>query len=217
MQVSVKDSATVKFTDEASVTELIKTDFEGIINVPVKRINLPKLENMLARNECISSGEAYFTDDNILHVYVTQPTALYKIVSAHKVYYMTSDGIAVIPPCDWNEKLLAIRCDKLPDNTEWIATVGQMAQWMDREGELETIQEMVADAHGELTLKRIGHDEVFELGLPDDYQSKFYKIHTYITKIKPQKEAELSRDKASKNAKPYKRVNVKYSGQIVCK
>lgn len=210
-EVCVADSAQGKFIDAGKVRSLMALHFEGVINVPVSRINLPKLEGMLNAERSISRAEAYFTGDNVLHVTVHQPTPLYKIETPRQLYYIIEDGTEVATANDWNGGIPRIKCKELPTSAEWIRQMGEMARWICKDGHFDTIEEISADADGELSVRRKGHDEVFELGTPEDFEIKFYKMDTYLRRIKP------NRPVTDKGPREYKKVSVKYKGQIVCK
>lgn len=210
MEICVSDSARYQFTNSAVVRELIETTFEGVINVPVERINLPKLEEMLTQEVYIAGAQAYFTDDKTLHVTVSQPAPAFKVEAGKQLYYIIDDGSAIPSKEDWNLNIPTIACGKVPDDIEWIGQVRQLSQWLCSEGELDTIEHIQADAGGELTIKRKGHNETFIFGTPDDYQRKFCSITTYLTRIKPLRQTD-------KDTKDYTQVNVQYKGQIVCK
>ena len=208
--VQVMDSVQNKFTDQSSIIRIINRDFGGYRNRLCDSVNLFKLENVLTCLPYIRSGEAYFTNDGMLHIDIRQQDPCFKLKCGGQMYYACPNCQYVKVSRDWCDGIPGINgtANQLGDR-KWTALACSGAGWIASEKKwAERVGGMTCDEKGEIILKISGRGENFIIGVPDEMEKKFDRIETYLTRIAPGAEA---------NGLKYKYVNVKYKGQIVCK
>lgn len=210
IEVQVLDSAWNKFTDRNAITSIINRDFGGYRNRLCDSVNLFKLEKVLTRLPYISKGEAYFTNDGILHIDIRQQDPCFKLKCGEQMYYACPNCQYVKVNEDWCSGIPHINGTAVQlDDRKWTSLACNGAVWIASEKKwAERIRGMSCDEKGEIKMKISERDESFIIGIPDEVEKKFGRIETYLEKIAPALEA---------SGQKYKYVNVKYNGQIVCK
>ena len=208
IQVTVLDSAERKFISEKDVEKVLNRDFGGYVNRWQDSVNLYKIEKVLDKVGFIDAHHAYFTNDGILHIEITQRAPVARFRTDEKVFYLTSDGRCFEVGEDWCSTCIPISGSLPESDKEWMLRLGKTAEWILSSAEwCGKITRINCDKQGQVTIMLDEREEKFLIGYPDEIEKKFGRIDKYLSKIVPSLEEGMT----------YKTVSVKYNGQVVCR
>lgn len=206
IKVEVADSASNKFLTGSSIMDRIDRDFGGYVNIPLTDIDLYRVEEVVMKEPFVRKAVVYTTRDGILHVKVKQCTPVGKIMSDDILRYVDELGECFKVENDWCEDIPIVKGGAPVNDTVWTKDLSGMLQYVSgNERFKDSISRIESDVNGEITLMLKDRDELFIMGRPSSIADKFGMIEQYMDKVSPV------------SGKKYRSVNVKYSGQIICR
>jgi len=204
--VDVTDNATIKFLDNSDIIDMIDRDYGGYVNRPVNAVNLYEIERCLGSKPFVRKCNAYMTEDDILSISITQCTPVVKIVREDRLWYIDDMGFCFRIAKDWCDDIPAVTGPAPVDDESWNRNLSTAVTNLRRNRRLGAdIRDLESNESGELTLHLASREEDFIYGYPVENEEKIKRIIVYLDNI------------AGKYGKEYSSINVKYSGQIVCR
>lgn len=220
VQITIEDSASVRFVTGKAVRGYLQTDYKGLVGMPLDSIDLHRVEDILDSKSAILSSEAYVTRDGVLNVRITQREPLVRFQAADYGFYADADGY-LFPLQESFTSNIHIVDGKIPLDTadcrngrpadagkrKWLDNVVELVKylngspvWKDR------IVQIACRENGELVMVPESGRERFIFGDPDLIEDKFEKMELYYKRIA-----------VGKEDVDYDHVDLRFSGQIVCK
>jgi len=205
IRVAVLDSAENRNLNSKEIIWLIDRDFGGYVNRPIDSVNLYRVEKILLGQKCLESCQAYFTNDCMLNLEITQSVPVLKINHADStISYLNRKGESFQVNDDWCTSIPNIKATTLLEDQQWTCRMAGMAEYICTSKEWRNkVLDLECNPSGDVSFKITGREECFDFGQPVDIYDKFSRISTYLEKIAGKKE--------------YKQVSLKNKGQIVCK
>ena len=215
--ISILDSAERNFISKNDV-KILMAEYGEYIGQRIDDVYLSRMEKILQSKSAILRSEAYITDDGTLHVDVTQRIPVVRFQKGEAGFYADKSGFifplqnkftSMVPIVDGN---IPISIDKgfkgdLSSEKErlWVKEVISMIAYMEKGGIWnENISQMTVSPEGNLVLIPREGKERFVFGSPTEVKAKFARIGEYYEAVAPLE-------------KGYTRVDVRYSGNIICK
>ncbi len=217
VRVTVRDSTLNRFVSEDDVKKLLAANFGDVTGVPADSLDLGRIETVLEGKSVIRNCEAYFTRDGALNIEVTQRTPAVRFQNQENGWYADADGYifplqksytSMVQVIDGDFPLMVERGFKgrIEDGEqrEWLMQAVALAEYIDGGKWRNRFSQIHVSRGGEMTLVPEDGDEVFIFGQPAGLETKFRKMEKYYRMIRP-----LGRS--------YKEVDLRFSGQIVCR
>lgn len=226
IKVEILDKDKMDFVTAEDVTTTIQKEYGICKGKRIDSVDLKKIENILDGRSAVLKSEAYTSKDGTVHITITQrePVAIFT-TSDGKSFYADETGFMFpvrkkfkgnIPEISGDipiagagtfkgEPATAKEKKWLTDMTSLIIYVRDNKIWHD------AISKIIVKPGGDLVMTPSKGSETFLFGKPDNYIGKFRRLERYYEYIAP------TRDGSTKDKKPYKSVNVKFDGQIVCR
>ena len=218
LEAIIADSLERKFVTPEDIQDWM-ADYGTYLGLRLDSVDLKKVEAVIDGKSAVRKSQAWLTDDGILHVSVTQREPMVRFQSAAGGFYADAEGFlfplqqrhtARVPIVDG---YLPIKLGKdfkgVPETEQerqWVLSVLDLVRWLDaRKQWNDLVGQISARKDGNLVLVPREGDERFIFGSPTDIEAKFGRIRTYYESIAPSRET------------PYKTVDVRYDGQIICK
>lgn len=194
----------VMMTDQ-QLLRLVNSKWPSLKGTKLCELNLQNMENIVEKTPAVMRCEMYPTPGGVLHVEVWQREPIMHVFTASGSYYMDDEGTifraerdmyantivvngAVNSSLDEVDGLIRI-CKYIRDDAFWHSQIEQI---------------YVTEKLEFILVPRVG-DHVVEFGKADRMDEKFESLYALYRKgWKPQE------------WNTYKRVNLKYKGQIIC-
>jgi len=212
IDAQIADSLERKFISPGDIQDWM-ADYGTYLGLRLDSVDLRRVEAVIDGKSAVRKSEAWLTDDGVLHISVTQREPVVRFQSASGGYYADADGFlfplqlrhtARVPVVDGHLPLKLGKDFKGEPGTEkerqWVLAVIDLVRYL---GEL--VGQITVDKNGNLVLIPREGTERFIFGTPTDIDAKFSRIRNYYVSIAPSRET------------PYKTVDVRYEGQIICK
>ena len=214
----IADSTQRKFVSPEDVKDWM-ADYGTYLGLRLDSVDLKKVEAVIDGKSSVRKSQAWLTDDGVLHVSITQREPVVRFQGASGGFYADADGYlfplqnrhtARVPIVDG---ALPVKLGKgykgLPETEkeqQWVASIvglvrylGARKEWNDLVGQITVRKD------GNLVLIPREGTERFVFGTPTDIDAKFGRIRSYYVSVAPNRET------------PYKTVDVRFDGQIICK
>jgi len=206
IDVDVTDSATIKFLDGSDIINMIDRDYGGYVNRPVDAVNLYEIESCLGSKPFVRKCTAYMTEEDILNISITQCIPVVKIVNDGRLWYIDETGGCFRIAKDWCDNIPVVTGPAPVSDKNWNRSISSaFIEFSKNERLKSSIMEAESDGKGELTLHLLSRNEDFIYGYPTENEEKIERIIKYLDRI------------ADRYGKEYTSINVKYSGQVVCR
>ncbi len=220
LNVVIADSSVNSFVSGADVKKYLDKEYGTYLGMPLDSINLPRVEDIIDGRSAVHKSQAYTTRDGKLNVKVTQRTPIVRFQKDDGGFYADAEGFLFPLQSSYSSRVQVIDGDiplkansgykgEISDKKEreWLHKVLEVVNYMEnsRTWRDKIVQITVSDG-GELTLVPREGKEKFLFGQPIEIEEKFERMALYYSHILPEKGSDK-----------YTSVNVKYSGQIVCK
>lgn len=208
------------FVSEEDIKGYIEKFYGSYIGSRLDSLELYKIESILDSRSAVLKSEAWYTDDGILHVSITQREPVARFEGASGSFYIDDRGF-IFPVQNGYNKLLPVIDGDVPvkvepgfkgeaahpDERAWIRSILGLVSYMKSSGVwYGNIVQLHSDPRGELVLvPRTGREKII-FGRPEDVKDKFNRLRKYYEYVVPEKGEGY-----------YSTVNVKYKGQIVCR
>lgn len=188
----------------AELNRIVNRAFPDLSGMKLRDINLNEIEQSIEKTPAVKKCECYSTPNGVLHLKVTQRKPIMHVFSNGTSYYMDSDSYKIAAHAEMRAHAMIVNgnvgalmegdnlielCKFINEDDFWKAQIEQI---------------YVTNRQEYILIPRVG-DHVIEFGGIDDMSEKFEKLHKLYTKGWHPREWNL-----------YKKVNVKYKGQIVC-
>ena len=217
VKVTVKDSCVNRFVSENEVKKLLAANCGGVQGVFADSLDLERIETTLKGKSVIRDCEAYVTSDGTLHIDVTQRTPAVRFQNASNGWYADTEGYVFPLQRSYTSMVQVVDGDfpvtvergfkgqvEDPQQREWLMKVVALTEYAGKGGWKNRFSQFHVNRGGEITLVPADGDEVFIFGQPDGIERKFAKMERYYRMIRPL-------------GKNYREVDVRFSGQIVCR
>ena len=218
LDVRIADSLDRKFITPDDIRDWM-ADYGTYLGQRLDSVDLRRVETVIDGKSAVRKSEAWLTDDGVLHIGVTQREPVVRFQGASGGFYADGDGYlfplqlrhtARVPVVDGSLPLKLDKDFKGEPETEkerqWVLSVLDLVRYL---GERKEWNDLV----GQITVRKDGNlvlipregTERFVFGTPTDIDAKFSRIRKYYESVAPSRE------------KPYKSVDVRFDGQIICK
>ncbi|MCF0191413.1 MAG: hypothetical protein HUJ96_09140 [Marinilabiliaceae bacterium] len=187
------------------LSKIVSLSFPDLKGRKLENINLNEIETTIEQNSpAVRRCECYATPGGVLHVEIEQRKPIMHVFTSGTSYYMDAEGYRIVSRGDTHAYALVVsgNVGAMLDGTELI----QLCQYIvnDDFWKAQIEQVYVTDKSEYILVPRVGN-HIVEFGTIDNMEEKFHNLHTLYTK---------GWDKMEWNL--YKKVNLKYKGQIVC-
>ena len=218
--VTIKDSAENRFVSETDILNYLDKEYGRIEGIPAEDLDFKKIEDILNTRSAVLKSEAYYTKDGTLNILITQRKPVMRFQKGNSGFYADRDGyIFPMEPgrashvvvIDGNIPLDLDKAGQGKDVTGneriWLDRITSMVSYMNghRTWAENIVQIHVLD-NGDLVLIPREGKEKFIFGKPVRIGEKFSLMDSYYSAIVPAKGKDC-----------YRRVDVRYAGQIICK
>lgn len=201
---AICDSVENKFITQEDIRDIVLGKFTGILGRRMSEVDCNEVEEFFTKHPAVENCEVYFTYGGALHIDVTQREPLVRVFDGNDSYYLDVEGRKM--PLFKNHSAHALVAagfiKRLPSINDLVLiskNINNDAFWKAQ------IEQVYVDEHGELILvPRVG-DHLIEFGSIEDMDKKFRNLKALYKKGWDTREWNL-----------YKKVNLKYKGQIVC-
>ena len=208
VDVVVADSLLNCFVLAADVKDFLNDEYGECIGVPVDSIDLNSIEHILNSKSAVLSSEAYVTRNGKLKIEVKQRKPIVRFVGKNGGYYADRFGRAFPLQSTYASRVQAVDgCIPAMTDTSGIERIVRLINFIEDSDEWKNkIVSISVDSTGNLTLIPRKGKERFLFGQPEDIEAKMERMKLYYTSIIP-----------ATDSSRYSTVNLKYSGQIICK
>jgi cell division protein FtsQ len=201
---AVRDSVENQFISRNEIGDLTLEKYPGILGRKVKEVNSEQMELFYAKHPAIESCEVYFTYGGALHIDIVQREPMVRVFDGNSSYYLDTNGEKM--PLFKNHSAHALVAN---GNIKKLASIDELVQLakviVEDEFWKAQIEQVFVDSKGEfIMVPRVG-DHLIEFGGLDRMETKFRNLKALYKTGWESREWNL-----------YKRVNLKYKGQVVC-
>jgi cell division protein FtsQ len=220
VEAVIADSLQRRFVSPEDIQEWM-ADYGTFLGQRLDSVDLRRVEEIIDGKSAVRKSQAWLTDDGILHVSVTQRQPVVRFQSANGGYYADADGFLFplqsrhtvrVPVVDG---FLPLHLEKgfkgephTDEEKQWVASMLGLIRYLDdRKQWNDLVGQITVQKDGNLVLIPREGPERFLFGTPTGIDAKFSRIRKYYEAVVPARE----------NEKPYRTVDVRYAGQIVCK
>ena len=190
--------------NESGLLKLMKGECPEIVGKRLKDLDYASIERQIEKHPVVRRCEAYPTIDGRVHVEIYQRQPIMRVFGSEGSYYMDAEGYKITAKSDMRTHTLIVNgsVNTMLD-TEGLV---RLCRYIDRDKFWHSMIEQVnvTPRHEYVLVPRVG-DHVIEFGTADDMEQKFSDLHSLYKNGWDEREWNI-----------YKRVNVKYKGQIVC-
>lgn len=217
LEVVVSDSLERHFVTRQDIEEWLDKEYRAYAGLPLDSVDLHRIEGIIAGHSAVRECQAWLTDDGILHVRLSQREPVVRFDDGRNGCYADAEGFifplqargeADVPLISGNIPLKWKRGFKgFPEEEEertWLMQAVALVHAMKGTSWEQTIGQIRADGNGDLVLLPREGKEAFIFGPPVGIDEKFRLLSAYYQRVAPLQ-------------KGYKTVDLRYSGQLVCK
>ncbi|MCU4156279.1 cell division protein FtsQ [Carboxylicivirga sp. A043] len=201
---SICDSIDNQFITAQELSDITLEKYPAILGSKLKDMDCNQMEEFFQKHPAIENCEVYFTYGGTLHLDVTQREPLVRVFDNGASYYLDMDGDKMPVFKNHSAHVLVAsgyikRLSSKHDLLLIANAIYSEAFWKAQ------IEQVYVDEKGELTLvPRVG-DHLIEFGKVEDVDAKFRNLKALYTQGWDAREWNL-----------YKKVSLKYKGQVVC-
>lgn len=220
LEIKIIDSLQNSFVTKRDIRTYIDKEYGTYIGQPIDSIDLVRIEDIVDGRSAVRKSEAYVTKDGIVHIDVTQRKPVVRFQKPDGGFYADSEGYIFplqrsyashVQVIDGNIPLAANSGYKGaiedPKEKAWFADMMNLVNHVEKSRIWnEKIVQMSVDRNGDIILVPREGNELFVFGQPVEIANKFRKMEKYYTHILP-----------AKGEGRYKRVDLRFKGQIVCR
>ena len=220
LEVVILDSMQNSFVTKADIRGYLDREYGTYVGEVIDSIDLTKVEDIVDGRSAVLKSQAYVTRDGILHVEVTQRKPVVRFQKKDGGFYADAEGYIFPLQSTYASHVQIIDGDiplaansgykgdiTDPKEKEWFKSVMNVVNYMEDSRLWKgKIVQISVDSKGNLTLIPREGNERFLFGQPHSLVEKFGKMERYYTTIVPEK-----------GSSRYKRVDVRFKDQIVCR
>lgn len=186
-----------------AVNKLLIEKNGGSKSVAKEKLDLNKLEKSVNAHEMVEKSQIFVSVDGVLKAVVKQKTPVARVFDQSSSFYLDNQG-SPMPLSELHTARVPIVQGEIPkDKAEKVSAVLRKIQ--DDEFLKKNITGVEIGQKGNLKMSNRNFDYVIEFGMPENIDRKFENYKAFFQKA--------SRDSVIKN---YKKVNLKFTQQVVC-
>ncbi len=220
ISVVIKDSTESRFVSGSDIIGYISEEYGKTTGLPVRDLDLKKMEKILDSQSAVLKSEAYCTKDGILHIGITQRKPVMRFQKNGAGFYADLNGY-IFPMEPGKASYVVVIDGNIPLDPDKAgkgrSVTGKERQWLDRITDVVSYMEShsvwaddIVQIHvlenGDLVLIPREGREKFIFGKPVKVNEKFALMECYYSSIVP-----------AKGKDAYRTVDIRYDGQIICK
>jgi len=205
IRTEINDSTVNRFISSDELRLAILQKYPGILGKNINDINTENIEHFIEKNPAIENCEVFFTVGGVMHVEVDQKRPVLRVFEdSHTSYYIDEDGEKMPLSAKYTAHVLVANgyIKKLKNRDELFKLAGFISNdefWRSQ------IEQIYVNKNGEFILvPRVG-DHIVEFGPIDRMEEKFRNLKALYQNGWDAREWNV-----------YKKVSLKYEGQIVC-
>jgi len=216
LETVILDSAQRKFVSGKDI-ELFLDDYGPWRGERLEEVDLLKMERILDSKGAIKESNVWTGDDGVLHVEITQRAPVIRFQKGTSGWYADAGGFIFplqerfpvrVPVVDGDLPLTLTEGFKgYPESVEeqqWLLQMSALAAgmgsfWSERIGQIHVLP------NGELILIPRSGEERFHFGSPTGIKDKLERMKLYYQCVAPTRET------------PYRSVDLRFEGQLVCR
>lgn len=183
---------------------IVRTNFPGLIGTPCRDLDLHQMEKTIETTNEVRHCDIYITPGGVMHVEIRQREPIMRVFLQNSSYYMDTESNRIPVRREMRTSCVVVNgnVSSLLDGEELITLCRYINADNFWRAQIEQIY--VTDRQEFILTPRVG-DHVVEFGNIADYQAKFDRLYALYT-------SGWQLNEWNK----YKRVNLKYKGQVVC-
>jgi len=201
---AICDSVENQFITPDEIRTIALEKYPGILGSKLNEVNCNNMESFFQKHPAIEGCEVYYTFGGTLHIDIWQREPLVRVFDGYDSYYLDAEGKKM--PLFKNHSahaLVAAGYIKRLPSIHHLVKISKVIK-ADRFWNAQ-IEQVYVDDCGELILvPRVG-DHLIEFGSIEDMDIKFRNLKALYKNGWDSREWNL-----------YKKVNLKYKGQVVC-
>jgi len=200
----INDSVANRFITSEEVRDIVLEKYPDILGTPLDDINTDEMEHFFEKYSAIENCEVYYSVSGVLHVDITQKKPLLRVFDKNGSYYLDKKGNKMPLSSSYTAHVLVANgyIERLKDKNdlfELAVFINSDPFWRSQ------IEQIYVDRKGEFNLiPRVG-DHTVEFGGLDRMETKFRNLKALYVDGWNAREWNL-----------YKKVSLKYNGQVVC-
>jgi hypothetical protein len=220
LEAIIADSLQRKFVTPEDIKDWM-ADYGTYLGLRLDSVDLRRVEAVIDGKSAVRKSQAWLTEDGILHVSITQREPVVRFQGASGGFYADADGYLFplqlrhtvrVPVVDGALPVkLGHKGEPETDaEKQWVGSVLHLVRWLGARSEWnDLVGQITVGRDGGLILIPREGQERFVFGSPTDIDAKFDRIRKYYESVAPARE--------NAQEKPYRTVDVRYDGQIVCR
>lgn len=191
------------FISENMVNNLLKQNLPRGSNIKVEDVNLTHLEQLLQSHEMIEEAQVFFAIDGTLKAIVKQKTAIARVITPIRSYYIDSKGKEMPLSKEFSAHLPIVFGNVTAKNRDSLQLLLQRIQ------QDEFLKNTLTEIH-------ILQDNSVQLGVRDyHYSIEFGQLKEIDKKIKNYK-AFVHYAQQDTLIQTYKNINLRFTEQVIC-
>lgn len=208
VNVTITDSTVNSFISAADARHYLDSEYGDCIGHRLDSLELDKIEKMLEGKTAVLNSEVYVTRDGMLNVLISQRKPAVRFLGRNTGYYADEKG-ETFPLQKTYASYVPVIDGDIPDMTDTLRIrrivdmvnhIEKSRKWKDK------FVQMTVDSTGNMTLIPREGRERFLIGQPTDIDAKLERLEMYYSHIIPEKGSDR-----------YKSVDLRYTGQIICR
>jgi len=218
--IVILDSMENNFVSSADIRRYLDREYGTYVGRPLDSIDLVKVERIIDGRSAVKKSQAYVTKDSMLRVKVTQRKPVVRFQKSDGGFYADAEGfifplqssyashVQVIDgaiPLAANSGYKGEVTD--PEEKKWLADMMNLVNFIENSRVWkDKIVQISVEKDGDILLVPREGKQIFIFGHPTGIAGKFRKMEMYYTHIVP-----------AKGADTYRKVDLRFDGQIVCR
>lgn len=200
----ILDSIESQFIRRDDIVDIALEKYHGILGSNVSDINCEEMEVFFKKHPAIDNCEVYFTYSGVLHIDVVQRVAMLRVFDGNSSYYLDTKGEKMPLFKEYSAHTLVANgnISKLKSKDDLILISQKIVNDAFWKAQIEQLY--VTDKGEFIMVPRVG-DHIIEFGGLDRMDEKFRNLKSLYKTGWDSREWNM-----------YKRVNLKYKGQVVC-
>lgn len=220
LDVVITDSMQNSFISKKDIKGFLDKEYGQYIGCSIDSLNLVRIEDIIDGRSAVLKSQSYVTKDGVLHIRVSQRKPVVRFQKSDGGFYADAEGYIFplqrnyashVQIIDGNIPLAANSGYKgaieNPKEKEWFEKIMNVVNYIEKSKTWRgKIVQIHIDEKGDLMMIPRDGKEIFIFGQPTGIEEKFRKMEKYYTHIIP-----------AKGENQYKKIDLKYKGQIVCR
>jgi cell division protein FtsQ len=200
----INDSVANRFITSQEVRDIVLEKYPDIMGTMLDDINTDEMEHFFEKYSAIENCEVYYSVSGVLHVDITQKKPLLRVFDNKGSYYLDKKGNKM--PLSTNYTAHVLVANGHIDRLKNTKSLFELAVFINNDPFWRSqIEQIYVDRKGEFNLiPRVG-DHIVEFGGLDRMETKFRNLKALYVNGWKAREWNL-----------YKKVSLKYNGQVVC-